>query len=141
MVVMMSLPASGPYASATELNRWTLDSFGELRGLRAALMAAVGDSTDDGRGDIFDRVAVVATELATNALRHGLPPTVVRLLRERDRLIIDVADHDPDAAPRLDEDRPLGMGGLGLQLTRTFAAEVGWYSRDDTKHVWASFPG
>jgi serine/threonine-protein kinase RsbW len=38
-------------------------------------------------------------------------------------------------------DRPLGQGGLGLRLTRMFAAEVGWYITDETKHVWASFPG
>jgi serine/threonine-protein kinase RsbW len=140
MVGMTSLPASGPHPGATELHQWTLDSFGELRRLRAALMQAVGETTDPERNDVFDRIAVVATELATNALRHGLPPTVVRLLREDERLIIDVADHDPDAAPRLDENRPLGKGGLGLQLTRNFATDVGWYFGDDTKHVWASFP-
>jgi serine/threonine-protein kinase RsbW len=38
-------------------------------------------------------------------------------------------------------DRPLGQGGLGLRLTRMFAAEVGWYITDETKRVWASFPG
>jgi anti-sigma regulatory factor (Ser/Thr protein kinase) len=86
-------------------------------------------------------MAVVATELATNALRHGLPPTEVRLLRDHDRLIIDVADHDMAAAPVLDEDRPLGAGGLGLQLAREFAVDVGWYLSDLTKHVWAGFPG
>jgi hypothetical protein len=45
------------------------------------------------------------------------------------------------AAPVLDEDRPLGAGGLGLQLAREFAVDVGWYLSDLTKHVWAGFPG
>jgi hypothetical protein len=40
----------------------------------------------------------------------------------------------------LPEGRPLGAGGLGLQLTRTFAIEVGWYATELTEHVWASFP-
>jgi hypothetical protein len=52
-----------------------------------------------------------------------------------------VADHDLSAAPEVAEDRPLGAGGLGLQLTQTFAVDIGWYTTDSTKHVWASFPG
>jgi anti-sigma regulatory factor (Ser/Thr protein kinase) len=138
MGVMSSLPASDPYPSAAEKCRWTLASFGDLRVLRAQLREALAES--DGTSDVTDRMTVVANELATNALRHGLPPTVVRLLRQGDRLIIDVADHDRDAEPRVAEDRPLGAGGLGLQLTRTFAIDVGWYATDATKHVWASFP-
>jgi serine/threonine-protein kinase RsbW len=133
---MTSLPVSVPYPAAVELRRWTLDSFGELRGLRAALRVAVVAAA----GELSDRMSVVATELATNALRHGLPPTVVRLMGDGDLLVIDVADHDLAAQPRLDANRPLGAGGLGLQLTRTFAVDVGWYVAEDTKHVWASFP-
>lgn len=140
MDAMSSVPASVPYPSAAEICRWTLATFGELRGLRAGLREAVAAVFGPDRGDISDRMTVVATELATNALRHGLPPTVVRLLRERDRLIIDVSDHDRDAEPRVEADRPLGKGGLGLQLTYKFATDVGWYSTDVTKHVWASFP-
>jgi hypothetical protein len=49
------------------------------------------------------------------------------------------ADTDT-AEPQLINDRPLGAGGLGLRLTKTFAGEVGWYTTDATKHVWASFP-
>jgi hypothetical protein len=140
---MTSLPLSAPHAGAPELRHWTLDSYDELKGLRASLRDAIVDGappSDVRRHDVFDRVAVVATELATNALRHGLPPTVVRLLRDREQLIVDVADNDPAAAPVLINDRAPGAGGLGLQLTRTFAGEVGWYTTDVTKHVWASFP-
>ncbi|MET0424880.1 MAG: ATP-binding protein [Actinoplanes sp.] len=137
---MSSLSASAPYPAAAELRRWTLDSFGELRGLRASLREALTEMATANLEDLCDRVTVVATELATNALRHGLPPTTVRLMREDHRLILDVADHDLDAPPRVDEDRPLGAGGLGLQLTKSFAIDVGWYTEDVTKHVWASFP-
>jgi serine/threonine-protein kinase RsbW len=138
MDAMPSLPASVPYPRAAEICRWTLATFGDLRGLRAGLRAAV-DVAAAGP-DVSERMTVVANELATNALRHGLPPTVVRLLREGDRLIIDVSDHDREAEPRLAENRPLGGGGLGLQLTRRFAIDVGWYATELTKHVWASFP-
>jgi anti-sigma regulatory factor (Ser/Thr protein kinase) len=138
---MSLLPASAPYPSAVELCRWTLDDFPELKSLRAALREKIVREPSVELGDLFDRMAVVATELATNALRHGLPPTVVRLLRDENRLILDVADHDLDAAPRVDADRPLGDGGLGMQLAQTFAIDLGWYATDATKHVWASFPG
>lgn len=135
-----------PHPTAVELHAWRLDSFTELQRLRAALREAVVEapvvvSPEVDLDDVFDRMAVVATELATNALRHGLPPTVVRLLRQDDHLILDVADHELQAYPHLDVDRPLGAGGLGLQLTKTFAVDVGWYTTEVTKHVWASFPG
>jgi len=138
MDTMSSLPASVPYPRATEICRWTLANFGDLRGLRAELRTAV-DVAAAGP-DVTDRVTVVANELATNALRHGLPPTVVRLLREGDRLIIDVSDRDREAEPRVATNRPLGAGGLGLQLARRFAIDVGWYATELAKHVWASFP-
>ncbi len=136
---MSALRPSAPSPSAAELRCWKLATYGELRGLRAALREAIERHTDE-VDDLFDKMAVVATELATNALRHGLPPTEVRLLGEGDRLILDVADHDLGTRPEVAEDRPLGAGGLGLQLTKTFAVDVGWYTTDSTKHVWASFP-
>jgi serine/threonine-protein kinase RsbW len=138
MDAMSSLPASVPYPRAAEICRWTLADFGDLRGLRADLRATAAVAAAG--PDVADRVTVVANELATNALRHGLPPTVVRLLRDGDRLIVDVSDHDREAEPRIADDRPLGGGGLGLQLTRRFALDVGWYATELTKHVWASFP-
>lgn len=135
---MTPLSASVPLPAAAELHRWTLDEFGDLRELRAALRTALPTAAT--LDELADRVAVVATELATNALRHGLPPTVVRLLRTDNLLILDVSDHDREGRPRLAE-RPLGAGGLGLRLTRTFAVDVGWYTTEATKHVWASFAG
>ncbi len=137
---MTSMRASVPFPTAAEVRRWTLDEFPQLRSLRAALREVIVREPSAEMNDLFDRVAVVATELATNALRHGLPPTVVRLLQQDDRLILDVADHDMDAPPEMDADRPLGAGGLGLRLTQTFAVDVGWYTTDVSKHVWASFP-
>lgn len=140
MDIMSALRSSAPHPAAAELRCWKLATFGELRTLRAALREAIETHTEE-VDDLFDKMAVVATELATNALRHGLPPTEVRLLREDDHLILDVADHDLGTLPELDRGRPLGAGGLGLQLTKTFAIDVGWYRTGSTKHVWASFPG
>ncbi|MFC7529607.1 ATP-binding protein [Actinoplanes sp. GCM10030250] len=153
---MTALPASVPHTGAVELYSWTFDSYRGLRRLRAALREALGVSSPSvssvfippspvpralvsSRSDVGDRIAVVATELATNALRHGSPPAVVRLMQLDRRLIIDVADHDLEAEPRFDVERPPGSGGLGLMLARSFAVDVGWYRSEDSKHVWASF--
>ncbi|MEU4559373.1 ATP-binding protein [Actinoplanes sp. NPDC023936] len=158
---MTALPASVPHEGAAELGRWTVDSYHGLRHLRTALRQAVEELGGAGNGlprlaggadlpvggagsldedDVAERIAVVATELATNALRHGRPPVEVRLSRVGDLLVVDASDHDLDGEPQFDVERPLGQGGLGLLLARTFAIEVGWYRDSAAKHVWASFP-
>jgi anti-sigma regulatory factor (Ser/Thr protein kinase) len=83
---------------------------------------------------------LVASELATNAFRHGRPPTLVRLLRQRDTYLLDVADHDLNSTPRIAGAREPGHGGFGLQIARRLAQDVAWYRSDVTKHVWAQFP-
>jgi serine/threonine-protein kinase RsbW len=131
-----------PPAATAEVARWTIDEPRHLRPLRAALLVAVADGIPEGVGDHTDldeRLTVVASELAGNALRHGRPPTVVTLRRVRRLLIIDVRDNDPDGRPTVDERRASGAGGLGLALVERLAQEVGWYRTDTGKHVWAVF--
>lgn len=137
------LRTSPPPPDAAELNAWLLETTTQLRALRAALIHALnvhtsGTSTE--LDDIPDRMVLVATELATNAIRHGLPPTVVRLLHTADEFVLDVADEDLTRFPELAETRPLHAGGRGLQLAQAFALEVGWYATDNAKHIWAVFP-
>jgi hypothetical protein len=140
---MTELGTSPPPPRATEIERWVLDSGTQLQGLRAALHRAltgqVADTVDE-LDDIPERVVLVATELATNALRHGRPPTVIRLLRADDLYVLDVADGDMTRAPELATARPPGSGGLGLQLAQQVSLEVGWYATAAAKHIWASFP-
>ena len=52
----------------------------------------------------------------------------------------DPKDRSPRIRLNQDTDFKFGTGGLGLQLTREFAVDVGWYISDVTKHVWAGFP-
>jgi signal transduction histidine kinase len=89
--------------------------------------------------EVVERLMIVATELAGNALRHGRPPTVVALRRAGGHLLIDVVDHDPESRPVVDAGRPAGTGGLGLPLAERLAQEVGWYPAGTAKHVWATF--
>ncbi len=140
---MSPIRTSPPPLDATELTVWVLDSPKELRVLRAELIAAINEhalSSWDALADIPDRMVLVATELATNAIKHGIPPTIVRLLRTRDQFVLDVADHDLKTFPELADTRPLNAGGRGLHLAQAFALVVGWYATDTTKHIWAAFP-
>jgi serine/threonine-protein kinase RsbW len=143
MAAVPALSASRPPTPSADVAQWVLDSFAELRSLRACLHEAItGQPLPEGGllDEVPEKVAVVATELATNALAHASPPTVVRLRRTEMAFILDVADECPAVVPEFAEGRPAGAGGFGLQLARKFALEIGWYAEGDVKHVWAEFP-
>lgn len=128
-----SVPPGG-----VEVGCWRIEDYPQLRTLRADLARAVRGHARLS-AEVLEMMAVVVTELATNALQHGSPPTVVRLCRTGDQLVLDVEDQHPEEVPELATGRPPGQGGLGLHLVRSFAAGVGWYTVAGTKHVWASF--
>jgi anti-sigma regulatory factor (Ser/Thr protein kinase) len=125
-----------------EIARWTLDQPPELAAVRTALHRVLRDrlpgSTDD-LEDLAERLVIVATELAGNALRHARPPTVVVLLRADGHLIVDVIDSEPGSGPAVDSQRRPGEGGLGLPLAEHLAEDVGWFTAGRRKHVWAQF--
>jgi hypothetical protein len=140
---MAPLQISPSVPDAVEVRRWLLMGSADLRELRADLhQVLTGENLLEGEklDEVPEQMALVATELATNALRHGLPPTIVTLLSAEECLVIDVADHDLTTVPELVDTRPVGSGGRGLQLARSFSLDVGWYATDTTKHIWATFP-
>jgi serine/threonine-protein kinase RsbW len=132
-----------PPDTAVDVQEWVLDSFAELARLRRSLFAALNDEPIPPGGELDEvpeKMAVVATELATNALAHGRPPTRVNLRRTEHTFVLDVADEDPDTLPQPAGTRPPGAGGLGLHIVTDLAGDTGWYVADRTKHVWAEFP-
>lgn len=140
---MSSLRSSPPPAQAVELRRWQLATGDELRGMRNGLRQALNlvEAAEQAEIDeVSDRILLAATELASNALRHGLPPAVVRLLRADGHLIIEVADRDLESVPKLAEAHHAHTGGRGLHIVRSLSRELSWYATDLAKHVWASFP-
>ncbi|SCL23428.1 Anti-sigma regulatory factor (Ser/Thr protein kinase) [Micromonospora pallida] len=139
---MGTLRTSPPPPQAVELRCWLLRRPQDLRALRASLHEALtGHDLVDGErlDEVPELVVLVATELATNALRHGLPPTIVTLSASDDYFYLDVADHDLSTLPELTHFQPTGSGGRGLQLALALSLDVGWYATDDSKHIWASF--
>jgi anti-sigma regulatory factor (Ser/Thr protein kinase) len=129
-----------PPSPDEELGRWVLGEAPQLQSLRTGLQRAVlGQVETEDSQDLAERLVIVATELAGNALRHGRPPTVVLLQRSNGYLVVDVADGEPDAAPAVADQRPAGDGGLGLVLAQRLALDVGWYPTSAGKRVWATF--
>jgi hypothetical protein len=89
------------------------------------------------RETVRHRIAIVATELAANAMAHARPPATVELFRTETTFIIDVSDNDPWVAPRFDEECRPGAGGLGLRMAGKLSLDMGWYLDGGTKCVWA----
>jgi len=126
-----------------EIGAWPLRGLTDLAALRQGLhhMLTGGPLPQDRALEATpERIVLVASELATNALRHGLPPTRVRLLSDGRELVVDVVDHSPDVPPVVAGRRSPGAGGFGLVLAQRAATCVGW-CRTGTgeKHVWARF--
>jgi serine/threonine-protein kinase RsbW len=121
---------------------WLLDRPEHLSTFRADLTQALLDQGASS-GDltaVADQMVLVASELATNAIRHALPPTRVRLLVGADEFVLDVIDHAPEIPPHIAENRELGEGGAGLKIAQRIALNVAWYADGSAKHVWARFP-
>jgi serine/threonine-protein kinase RsbW len=121
---------------------WLLDRPEHLSTFRSDLTQALlgQGASSGGLTAIADQMVLVASELATNAILHALPPTKVRLLVGADEFVLDVVDHAPDLPPNIAEDRELGEGGAGLKIAQRIALDVAWYSDGSAKHVWARFP-
>ena len=138
----MAIPAaSRPCDLDAEIQRWVLDNPAQLRLLRRSLHESLDAApTGHALGEVADKMLIVATELAGNALKHGLPPTIVRLCRTGEDYVIDVVDHDPTTQPEDPSEHRPASGGLGLVLARALSLDVGWYATSTTKHVWARFP-
>jgi hypothetical protein len=137
---MGSWRASPPPTEKVQVGRWTLGTFAELRLLRASLRQALAaQPTPDGGAmdNVPEKMAIIATELAANAIAHAKPPTTVRLFRTEATFILDVADNDPWVVPQFSDEHPLRAGGLGLHMARKLSLDIGWYVADGTKHVWA----
>ncbi|GIG40598.1 ATP-binding protein [Cellulomonas phragmiteti] len=108
------------------MRTWILETDAELRGLRQDLRQEIntraGAHADRILGDVAHDLVIVASELATNAIHHGRPPTIVELFQREHRFLLTAADHDRGSEPRIAGDRPPGEGGFGLQMPAVWPA-------------------
>lgn len=99
------------------------DSLYAMRETLAAHASRFGADEDQ-----IDRLLIVASELATNAVRHGGGSADVRLRRHDDTLICQVSDRgpgiaDPTAGATL-PDPTAGDGGRGLWICRRLSSQL-----------------
>lgn len=86
-----------------------------------------------------DDLALVVSELVTNAVRHGQPPVELEIGTCEHCVTVVVADAGTSRpAPRPAEDD--AEGGRGLHLVDVLAVEHGVRSRPPGKAVWAELP-
>ncbi|MFH8573832.1 ATP-binding protein [Streptomyces sp. NPDC017993] len=95
-----------------------------------------------GVGESAEAVLLCVSELATNAVRHGVPPGRgfrLWLRREADgTLRVEVHDSG-DGCPRVLTAGPGDEGGRGLLLVEALADKWGVGERDPGKIVWCEF--
>jgi len=117
---------------------------GVRRQVRAFLSAAL--ATDDSRAgtpeadaaeEAIDQAILVIDELASNALRHGSPPSSLHLCDEPDRWLVIVTDSAPSRPPTPALERPAGQGGYGLYVIADLTGTHGVHYEPDRKMVWA----
>lgn len=102
----------------------------------AQARAAVRDSTHLQLDGLCDDVALVVSEMVTNALRHAAPPVQLEVESTDDDVLVAVRDGSPDAPePRTPDEH--AEGGRGMLLVDMLAAEHGVRPQPPGKTVWA----
>ncbi|MFI5955003.1 SpoIIE family protein phosphatase [Cryptosporangium sp. NPDC051539] len=92
----------------------------------------------DAGPEVVDRAVLSASELATNAIRHGEGLVELTLFRYPDRIRLVVEDDSP-TPPRVVRAAATSTGGRGLDVVARLAATWGSEPRGTGKIVWAEF--
>ena len=104
------------------------------------------DLTDQGLpAEVTSDAALVATELITNAIRHGRPlPSdefAVHWSTDGDDVLIRVTDGGGSSQPTLMNSGPEDTNGRGLAIVDSLASSWGVDVDTDRVTVWANVPG
>jgi serine/threonine-protein kinase RsbW len=88
--------------------------------------------------DVSDTLLVIASELATNCVRHGASSFEIRLEQLPDRILIEAED-DGDGEPVVRSPTPYDTSGRGLQIVKALSDNWGVVRRPQStgKTVWA----
>ena len=99
------------------------------------------DSLDDVPGDVLDAIALVVSELVTNAVRHARTEITVKVARRADRVEIEVTDQGGGQVT-LQAPPPSVAHGRGLQLVQTLTRRWGVIpaGSGSGKTVWCTVP-
>lgn len=89
-----------------------------------------------GLTETTDVARLLASELATNAVRYAHTPVTVWMARRPDRIVLSVEDASPEPAT-VRAPSELDEGGRGLQLVDALSDDWGEREVDNGKMVWA----
>jgi anti-sigma regulatory factor (Ser/Thr protein kinase) len=104
---------------------------------RAARVFLSDACLDWGVAELYEDLALVASELVTNAVQHAGSTSRLRIALDHRGLWLEVRDYRPGDAPR---PRPRiigGDGGRGLHVVDAVAHQWGVTDHPDGKTVWA----
>ena len=106
---------------------------GEARGFVRRRWPALGD-------DVLDDITLIVSELVSNAVQHGRPDIVLRMLVEPFSIDISVLDHGPQLPSRsVAVPTDTATSGRGLSIVDRLASDWGVVPLEsgDGKQVWA----
>ena len=92
------------------------------------------------RDGAIDRVALIASELVTNAVFHAKTEITVELTSGDGAVHVEVFDRGAGRPVFLDNE-PDVPGGLGLPIVEALASSWGMRPREGGKGVWAEVRG
>jgi anti-sigma regulatory factor (Ser/Thr protein kinase) len=98
-----------------------------------AFISEVLRQRDDVVADPY-AAALLTSEVATNAARHGKEPIELSISLEEDSLRVSVFDHGDGFDPAALEPRP--EGGWGLMVLDSLSSSWGVDRRQDGTEVW-----
>ncbi len=105
----------------------------EARAFVRSVLDGWGEGAHDGEAEI------IASEFATNAVRHARSPFCVSVTRTPTTIRIAVRDASPDYPRHIVHDGP-EFGGRGIRLVAALATDWGTVAEADGKTVWAEVP-
>jgi anti-sigma regulatory factor (Ser/Thr protein kinase) len=99
----------------------------------------VSEAIADVPEEVSDAVTLIASELASNSVRHAASAFAVRVERLPDRIRIEVED-DGGGEPNVKTPGPTDTSGRGLQIVSSLADEWGVIPKREApgKIVWAT---
>lgn len=130
---MFRLPVRGYDSHMSAHSRWT---FAGDPTAAASARTALRSVLEGEPGGLVDDVELLATELITNAVRHGSGDVLLTLEQEGDLLVIAVtaaAAGDPEERVASTE----APSGRGLAIVEALTSEWGWEREGDQVTVWA----
>lgn len=104
---------------------------------RRARAEAAQIATALGCVDMTDELALIVSELVTNAVRHAEPPVEMEIEVTDDEVLIAVDDGSP-GRPGACLVPSEAEGGRGLQMVEAISAETGVRPNPPGKTVWAA---